>query len=189
MSQASSDLVLVDELDQPIGFLEKQQVHVLGLRHRAFSVVLFRCVDGILQTLLHRRHFDKYHTPGLWTNACCSHAQDGVSLQDLAQRRLAHEMGIEGVPLTYEGSFHYRAALDFGLIEDEIDHVFVGFCEVDAPPFHPEEVAQTLWLGVAHLVLLMQAHPQQFTPWLPLLWAHLAGNGVFERLDAAQESV
>ena len=36
----------------------------------------------------------KYHSPGLWTNTCCSHQRDGESTKDAANRRLMEEMGL-----------------------------------------------------------------------------------------------
>lgn len=63
-------LVLVNEQDEPVGLMEKMEVHQKALLHRAFSVFLFNSKG---EMLLQRRALDKYHSGGLWTNTCCSH--------------------------------------------------------------------------------------------------------------------
>ncbi|MFZ9719311.1 MAG: isopentenyl-diphosphate Delta-isomerase, partial [Chitinophagaceae bacterium] len=68
------DLILVNEQDEPIGTMEKMEAHRQGLLHRAFSVFLF---DDEGNMLLQQRADEKYHSPGLWTNACCSHPMPG----------------------------------------------------------------------------------------------------------------
>ena len=51
---------------QPI---EKMLVHKKGLKHLAISIFIIS--KG--KILLQRRSLSKYHTPGLWTNTCCTH--------------------------------------------------------------------------------------------------------------------
>jgi isopentenyl-diphosphate Delta-isomerase len=188
MSDVPVDLILVDLQDKPYGVLEKHETHFLGLTHRAFSVILFRQRNGVTQTLLQRRSYTKYHTPGLWSNTCCSHAKCDERIMETARNRLTHEVGLSGIDLSSCGHFHYRAPLEYGLIEDEIDHVFVGYCDIDEPLFNVDEVAQTLWLDCEHLVLLMHAHPIYFTPWFALLWAHLESNNQYKKILYAQST-
>ena len=63
-------IALVNQNDEIIGFAEKQEAHLKDFMHRAFSIFVFNS-EGEL--MLHQRAFDKYHSPGLWTNTCCSH--------------------------------------------------------------------------------------------------------------------
>ncbi|MBX5439739.1 MAG: isopentenyl-diphosphate delta-isomerase, partial [Thermoflavifilum sp.] len=67
-------IILVNENDEMVGTMEKMKVHQLGLLHRAFSVFLFNTQYDMLLQL---RAQDKYHSGGLWTNACCSHPRPG----------------------------------------------------------------------------------------------------------------
>ena len=69
-------VVLVDHQDQELGLMEKQQAHVAGLLHRAFSVFIFNS-NGEL--MLQQRAASKYHSPTLWTNTCCSHPRENES--------------------------------------------------------------------------------------------------------------
>lgn len=116
------DVILVDEQDRPTGRMEKIEAHRKALLHRAFSIFIFN-EKG--QMLLHKRAAGKYHSGGLWTNACCSHPQPGEETLAAAENRLVEEMGIR-VPLTKAFDFSYRAEFDNGLTEYEFDHVFTG---------------------------------------------------------------
>ena len=98
-------LILVDEKDQQWGKIEKLKAHELGLLHRAFSIFLF---NNQGELLLQQRAKDKYHSPGLWTNTCCSHPHFGEETKSAVYRRLQEEMGmgppVPPVKLDAEGS-------------------------------------------------------------------------------------
>ncbi len=85
-------VVLVNPKDEVLGLMEKQQAHINGLLHRAFSVFLFND-NG--EMLLQKRSSEKYHSPNQWTNAVCSHPRDGETYLEGAKRRLREELGIE----------------------------------------------------------------------------------------------
>lgn len=53
-------VVLVTENDEVLGLMEKQQAHINGLLHRAFSVFLFNSKG---EMLLQKRAAEKYHSP------------------------------------------------------------------------------------------------------------------------------
>jgi isopentenyl-diphosphate delta-isomerase len=114
-------LVLVNEQDEPIGEIEKMEAHRKGLLHRAFSVFIF---DDNGRMLLQQRAMSKYHSGGLWTNACCSHPGPGEETLASAKKRLKEEMGFEINEALL--TFTYKARFDNGLIEHEHDHVLVG---------------------------------------------------------------
>ncbi len=79
------EVILVDESDTPLGTMEKMEAHRHALLHRAFSVFIFNSKG---EMLLQQRAPQKYHSPGLWTNACCSHPRPGEDTKDAAIRRL-----------------------------------------------------------------------------------------------------
>src|SRR5688500_18881082 len=97
-------VLLVDPRDNIIGEAPKLQAHREGKLHRAISVFLFD-PDG--RILLQRRAEGKYHSAGLWSNACCTHPRAGETTHAAAQRRLGEEMGIDG-DLDFQFSFLYR---------------------------------------------------------------------------------
>jgi isopentenyl-diphosphate delta-isomerase len=82
-------VVLVDKNDNPIGHMEKQEAHLKGLLHRAFSIFVFNSKNELL---LQKRALNKYHSGGLWTNTCCSHPRKNETVLNAANRRLMEEM-------------------------------------------------------------------------------------------------
>ena len=141
------------------GTMDKISAHKApGFLHEAFSVLL---LDGD-RTLLQRRAATKYHFPGLWTNACCSHPLTDVVAE--AQARLLFEVGIEAA-LEVVGSFTYRATDPVsGLVEHEHDTVLVGHTSATGNP-NPDEVSELRWVALADLRAEMAATPEVFTPW------------------------
>lgn len=158
---ATEQVILVDENDNPTGTAEKLQAHREGLCHRAFSVFIF--CDGLL--LLQQRAQEKYHSPGLWTNTCCSHPRPGEEISHAAQRRLQEEMGLQ-VALTAVGRFHYIAHFNNGLVENEVDHVLTGTINQQIITPNSTEVAAYRWISIAELEKELNDTPQKFTPWL-----------------------
>lgn len=157
-------IILVDPDDNKIGEIEKIRAHRYGMLHRAFSVLLFRERDNLLETLLQKRSAIKYHCGGLWTNTCCSHPRSGEDLKSAAVARLKNEMGIE-VPLQEVGTFHYIAQLDRGMVENEVDHVFIGTYDENEFVVNPDEVDDFLWMNINTLQNELVNFPQKYTPW------------------------
>ena len=83
-------VILVDEQDNPIGLMPKLEAHQKALLHRAFSVFILNAKGELM---LQQRAKHKYHSPGLWTNTCCSHQRDGETNIQAGKRRLQEEMG------------------------------------------------------------------------------------------------
>jgi isopentenyl-diphosphate delta-isomerase len=155
------DVILVDDNDVAIGVAEKLHVHFTGQLHRAVSVFLF---DDRGSMWLQRRALHKYHTPGLWTNACCTHPRPGERTIDAAARRVREELGLECPELQSVFRLLYWATLDKGMIEHEYDHVFSGQLNTEPIP-NPEEVDTVRCVPAAQLRQEVQAQPDRFTPW------------------------
>lgn len=156
----TSQVVLVDLNDRPTGYMEKQEAHRQGLLHRAISVFLFN-TEG--QWLLQRRSFTKYHSAGLWSNACCTHPYPGESPERAAQRRIKEELGLS-CPLEKQFCFLYKTALDHGLTEYEYDHIFTGYA-TDLPEINLTEVQEWGYFSPALLIKDVKAHPEYYTVW------------------------
>ena len=116
------EVILVNERDEPTGTMEKMEAHRNAILHRAFSIFIFNAKG---EMLLQQRAKNKYHSPGLWTNACCSHPRPGEEIKEAATRRLKEELGFVA-ELTKIFEFTYRHEFDNGLTEYEFDHVFTG---------------------------------------------------------------
>lgn len=158
------NVILVDELNREVGLMEKMEAHRKGLLHRAFSVLVFN-ENGEL--LLQRRAFGKYHSEGLWTNTCCSHPYPGESILEAGKRRLFEEMGFT-CELTEVFSFIYKAELENGLTEHELDHVLVGFSE-ETPHLNLEEVSAFKWMSIDEIKTEMEQNPSHYTAWFRIL--------------------
>lgn len=155
--------------------MDKMEAHRQGLLHRAFSIFIF---NGDGEMLLQRRAERKYHSGGLWTNACCSHPAPGEETHAAAQRRLNEEMGFNA-PLIKAFDFTYRAGFDNGLTEHEFDHVYLGVYNGMVQP-NPEEVAEYSYITMEDLRQEMSDRPETFTAWFhiafPLLEKWLIKN-------------
>lgn len=160
----STDLLLVTEQDEVIGTAEKMQVHYDGVLHRAFSVLIYNDRGDYL---LQQRALEKYHSGGLWSNACCGHPTklSGTSAQ--AEQRLDEEMGFR-TALSLAFTFVYHASLPNGLIEHEFDHVFTGQYD-GLIPFNPAEVMAVRWVSREELLREIATAPETFTVWFKIL--------------------
>jgi isopentenyl-diphosphate Delta-isomerase len=155
-----SEVVLVDENDVAIGSMDKMQAHEKGLLHRAFSVFIF---NGRGEMLLQQRADKKYHSGGLWTNACCSHPAPGEDTAEAAVRRLKEELGFT-TSLKKAFSFTYRTDFENGLTENEFDHVFTGMYEGEIVA-DTDEVKNYRFASMIEIGNLMQKEPEKFTSW------------------------
>ncbi|MBX2984227.1 MAG: isopentenyl-diphosphate Delta-isomerase [Flavobacteriales bacterium] len=158
-------VILVNDKDEEVGTMEKLKAHRQGKLHRAFSIFLF---DSEGRMLLQQRATDKYHSPRLWTNACCSHPVPGEAISDAAKRRVMQELGISP-ELDPQFKFTYRAELENDLVEHEIDHVFFGKWDGKVHP-NPREVMDTRWLSIAELDAEIATASEKFTAWLLICW-------------------
>ncbi|WP_070138312.1 isopentenyl-diphosphate Delta-isomerase [Crocinitomix algicola] len=153
-------VILVDRSNHEIGLMEKQEAHVKGLLHRAFSVFIFNEKNELL---LQQRAFEKYHSGGLWTNTCCSHPRKNESILAAAKRRLVEEMGFVA-PVSEIFEFIYEAKLDNGLTEHEYDHVLIGRYNQEPKP-NPDEVANWKYIDLTSLKKDMKENRENYTVW------------------------
>ena len=152
-------LILVNVYDREIGTEEKLKAHEKGLLHRAFSIFIH---DGN-KLLIQKRQEDKYHSGGLWANACCSHPRQGESLGSAIHRRLQEEMGFD-CQLSKQFSFIYRAEFKNGLTEYEYDHVFLGEYSGEVTP-NPDEASEICWITFDELEKELLEQPEKFCSW------------------------
>lgn len=164
-------VILVNESDHQIGVMEKMEAHEKAILHRAFSVFLFNSKG---EMMLQRRALTKYHSAGLWTNACCSHPRPGETALEAAQRRTMEELGIQP-QIQHIFSFMYKAAFDNGLTEHEFDHVFIGQWNDDVH-LNPEEVAEIRYLTIEEIRSDMQENPDQYTAWFKIAFDQVTSH-------------
>lgn len=161
----SNHIILVNEHDEALATMEKLEAHRKGLLHRAFSVFIINTKG---EMLLHQRASHKYHSGGLWTNACCSHPIPGEDVEAAAHRRLQEEMGFD-CPLQKLFTFTYHATFDNGLIEHEYDHVFLGAFDGDVIP-NTEEVEEYGFFSPQEIARQIRETPERFTYWFKMAY-------------------
>lgn len=162
---AVEKVILVNEKDEQIGLMEKIEAHEKALLHRAFSVFVFNENNELM---IQQRAFSKYHSPGLWTNTCCSHQREGETNVEAGKRRLQEEMGFS-TDLEDTISFIYKAPFDNGLTEHEFDHILIGNFEGE-PKLNPDEVAAWKWVSLEDLKRDMKKNPHIYTEWFKIIF-------------------
>jgi len=177
MTTAREEVILVDEKDNEIGRAEKISAHSgHGRLHRAFSVFI---LNDHREVLLQRRALSKYHSPGLWANSCCSHPRPGEDVECSARERLQEELGFT-TAIKRIGTVLYEARLTQGLVEHELDHIFVGVYNGQVHP-NPLEVSEYRWVEITTLATDLAAHPHSYAPWLGAILPVLVDNLPQER--------
>tara|TARA_R110002073_G_scaffold72537_1_gene177747 strand:- start:787483 stop:788010 length:528 start_codon:yes stop_codon:yes gene_type:complete len=159
------NVLLVNEKDEQIGLMPKLEAHEKGLLHRAFSVFVLNSSGALL---LQQRAADKYHSPLLWTNTCCSHQREGESSVEAGKRRLFEEMGFV-CELKEVFSFIYKAPFDNGLTEHEFDHVMIGECNAQ-PVINTNEVHDFKWMSLEEVKEDMVRQPALYTVWFKIIF-------------------
>ena len=160
-----NEVILVDINDSETGTMEKMEAHQKGLLHRAFSVFIFNSKGELL---LQKRAKDKYHSGGLWTNACCSHPFPGENTLSAAKRRLMEEMGMN-CDLEHAFSFIYKVNLDKGMTEHELDHVFIGVSD-ECPKLNVHEVEDFKYVTLEQAEQLIKNNPESLTEWFKIVF-------------------
>jgi len=157
-------VILVNQEDDAIGTMEKMEAHKKGVLHRAFSILIFNSRGELL---LQKRSKKKYHSGGLWTNACCSHPTLYEPIDSAARKRLKFEMGID-LQTRFAFKFIYRSELDKNLIEHEYDYVFTGIFD-GAPCINEDEVEDWKFIDIQSLRADIKNDPASYTVWFKLI--------------------
>lgn len=165
MTNATDHVVLTDTQGKILGIEEKMAAHQKGLLHLAFSIFIFN-EKG--EMLLQQRAMTKYHFGGIWSNTCCSHPRLGETLEAAAHRRLQEELGFD-TTLKQAFSFIYRAEDPVtGLIEHELDTVFLGFYELPVINFNVAEINAIRFISLPDLYIELSIEPEKFSLWFKI---------------------
>lgn len=155
-------VLLVDIFNKPIGEMDKHSAHQKPILHRAFSVFLKNKKGEIL---IQKRADNKYHSGGLWANACCSHPEDAdKSIIQSAKERLNEELNINGVELKELFSFVYLAKYNDNLFEYEHDTVLIGEFNGEII-LNIDEASEYRWISPENLAKELVEEPEKFAVW------------------------
>ena len=179
VSSEGEELILVDDSDNELGFLDKQKCHDgEGILHRAFSLFVFNA-DGEL--LLQKRSAEKRLWPLFWSNSCCSHPRKGESMEVATRRRLQEELGIDA-SLEFIYKFSYQAQFGKRGSENELCSVYLGRTD-QAYSANENEIAEARYVSRDALHSELRTNLEEFTPWFKMEWERLSGDFA-ERLAA-----
>ncbi len=160
-----TQVITVNEDDTITGSMEKMEAHRRNILHRAFSVF---CMNSGGEMLLQKRAENKYHSPGLWSNACCSHPLSDTFSENEVRERLRLEMGFDA-PVEYLYTERYQADLGNGLYENEIDRIYYALYNGNPSP-NTEEVSDFMWISIPKLDAMLIKEPEIFTMWFRILY-------------------
>ena len=156
-------LIAVDENDIQQGLGEKMKVHLDGVKHRAFSVMVYNRYG---QLLLQKRANIKYHSANLWSNSCCGHPISSEPIIEAVKRRLYEELGFicDLIKIT---EVSYNLPMENGMYENEYTHVFAGEYNGDIIP-NPLEVSEVEWVEIDSLKQKLEDSSQSYSKWFQL---------------------
>lgn len=157
-------VILVNEIDEAIGIAPKLGAHEKGLLHRAFSVLIFNSKG---EMLLQQRALSKYHSGGLWSNACCSHPRPDEKIEEAVDRRMMEELGFS-CPTQFEFKFVYKVDFENGLTEHELDHVFIGHSD-ELPVPNEDEIEDWKYVSMENLTNWIANDSDKFSVWFKLI--------------------
>jgi isopentenyl-diphosphate delta-isomerase len=159
------NVILVNDNDEQIGVMPKLEAHEKGVLHRAFSVFILNDKNEIM---LQQRARQKYHSPLLWTNTCCSHQRVGETNVEAGNRRLFEEMGLR-TNLKELFHFIYKAPFENGLTEHELDYVMIGYYN-DNPKINTEEVEDWKWMKIEDVKRDIEIRSEIYTVWFKIIF-------------------
>ena len=161
-NESSEMLAVVDEQDRVIGARRRDEIHQLGLRHRAIHVLLFNQQGRLF---LQKRGFHKDNNPGLWDSSVAGHVDAGEAYDECCIREIEEEIGIrlidvperlfkiEACPATgMEFSWIYR------LITDQI--LTLNYSELEGGD----------WVDEATLGRMLANQSWEFAETFDLIW-------------------
>lgn len=167
-------VVLVNKQDREIGIMKKLEAHQLGLLHRAFSVFIF---NSNQQLLLQKRALTKYHSPGLWSNSCCSHPMPNEDIVSAIKRRCIEELGINIIP-NKVFDFIYKTKFENGLIEYEYDHVYIAYSDTKVN-LNYDEVDSIEYKDMLFIKNDIKYNPKKYTEWFKICF-----NRIYDHMSS-----
>ncbi len=149
---AGEDVIAVDADDTEQGLVNRLEAHTGdGVRHRAFTTLLFDQRDRIL---LAQRSPDKRLWDTYWDGTVASHPVEGQTQVEAAAERLREELGV--APTQYDDlrvvdRFEYRRYYHDEGVEHEVCAVLRATLSDTQLDPDPEEVGGVMWVPYSRL--------------------------------------
>ena len=156
---------VVNERDEVIGQRSRNEVHRLGLMHRAVHVLVFNSAGLVF---LQKRSLSKDRQPGLWDSSASGHVDTGEDYDACAVRELGEEIGLQ-LNVAPQRLFKLAACHD-----TDQEHVWVYRCSAEGPfRLHPDEIERGDWFAPDQVTRWMAERPQDFASALLVIWGRV----------------
>jgi isopentenyldiphosphate isomerase len=143
-------VTVYDDEGRPAGVADRARVRAENLRHAATGIVVRNSRGDVY---VHRRTDSKDVYPGMYDFCAGGVVQAGEDPTTSAERELAEELGVVGVPLESLGEADYAD-------QHTRYRAFLYSCTYDGPiRWQPEEVAWGSWVAPARLVEMLDELP------------------------------
>jgi isopentenyl-diphosphate delta-isomerase len=153
---------VVNERDEAIGRVPRQEVHARGLRHRAVHVLVFNRRGEVF---LQQRSMLKDTARGKWDSSASGHLDSGEDYDAGAVRELREEIGLE-LKRPPERILHIAACAETGW-----EFTWVYRCQSEGPfTLHPGEIERGDWYAPAFVTRWVTERPQDFSSAFVLIW-------------------
>jgi isopentenyldiphosphate isomerase len=156
---------VVNERDEVIGQKPRDEVHRLGLMHRAVHVLVFNSRG---QVFLQKRSMKKDRQPGLWDSSASGHVDSGEDYDACAVREVREEIGLQlkAVP---QRLFKLVASP-----ETDQEHVWVYRCTSEGPfTLNEDEIERGGWFAPDEVTSWMSDKPEDFASAFAMIWSRV----------------
>ena len=164
----SEMLPVVDEHDRVIGAQRRDEVHRLGLRHRASHVLVF---DLAGRLFLQKRGLHKDSNPGLWDSSVAGHVDEGESYDQCCIREIKEEIGIQ-VGSVPERLFKVEACAATGMEFSWIYRLVTG--QTFEPNYSEMEAGE--WYDIMTVDRWLRERQREFADTFQLIWERYRGQ-------------
>lgn len=159
-------LSVVNEDDQVIAALPRDQIHAKGLRHRAVHVLVF---NQQRQLFLQKRSLKKDLNKGLWDTSAAGHVDQGEGYTPSAIRETQEELGID-ITNSIEFLFKLSASQLLGM---EFIHVY-QCCHNGPFKLNADEIDEGSWLSTQSITDRVNNNDMTLTETFKIIWQQYA---------------
>lgn len=159
-------LDIVNENDDVVGALSRDEIHRDGLIHRASHMLLFNSAH---QVFLQKRSMSKDNDPGLWDSSSAGHVDTGESYRQCAVRELEEELGLIISTDDLTMRFKLRPVSATGM-EFAVVYTLIS----DQPlTLDSTEIDDGKWLNLDNVDFWIAERPQDLSAAFKLIWQRL----------------
>jgi isopentenyl-diphosphate delta-isomerase len=167
MTHEYPDVTIVDENDEIVGSMQRNDAIRLGKIYRISVVCLFNSAGELFL----QKRGPNIELPNLWCESAGGHVDKDEDYQTAAARELEEELGITNVTLTEVATF-YSESPHGQYVAKKFFKVFKGVSE-NPVTINREEIADGAWLSMAEIAKRLKDNPEQFIRIFPKIFKYV----------------